>query len=75
MNKQELLEKITEKTSQLSGDRLIEISDFIDFILRKQEEEIILRGIQHLAETSDTYNFLNEDPVVYSLEDCKERYH
>ena len=75
MGKQELLKKTTEKINQLNDSRLVEVADFVDFILRKQEDEIILKGIQKLAETSNTYDFLNEDPVIYSLEDCKERYH
>ncbi|MCY7410280.1 MAG: hypothetical protein LH473_08410 [Chitinophagales bacterium] len=74
MSKEEIIKKTAEKIGLLTENRLIELADFTDFLLRKQEEEMIQKGIQHLMETSGTYDFLNEDPVVYTLEDCKERY-
>lgn len=59
---------------KLDEDHLSQVADFTEFLLRKQEELTLQEGIQELMITSGTYNFLLEDEITYTLEDCKVRY-
>lgn len=59
---------------KLDEDHLSQVADFTEFLLRKQEELTLQEGIQELMIISGTYNFLLEDEITYTLEDCKVRY-
>jgi hypothetical protein len=50
------------------------VSDFAEFLLSKIENQILTEGIQKLAANSKSYQFLEDDPDLYSVSDLKERY-
>ena len=62
-------EAIALKVSQLPPARQAEVLDFVEFLSARTttttEEELAFRSLA-LASLSD-----DDDPVVYSLEDCK----
>lgn len=74
MEKDELIKSTSERMRKLDEDHLSQVADFTEFLLRKQEELTLQEGIQELMITSGTYNFLLEDEITYTLEDCKVRY-
>jgi hypothetical protein len=74
MSKKELIEKTVETLNKLPEERVIEISDFADFILKKDEDAQLLQGIAHLTSQSKCYDFLEEEENLYTLEDIKETY-
>ncbi|MEO6168005.1 MAG: hypothetical protein ABIO46_14250 [Chitinophagales bacterium] len=74
MRKDELIKSTSEKMNQLDENHLSQVADFTEFLLRKQDEVSLQEGIHQLMQTSGTYDFLLEDEVTYSVEDCKVLY-
>ena len=74
MNRDTLIKRTLKNLSKLPQDKVREISDFADFIMKKHEEETLQKGIEKLASHSNTFDFLNEEEDLYSLDDLKEKY-
>ncbi len=74
MTKKALINKTIETLSQLPQDKIKEVHDFADFILKKYDEEILQRGVEKLVSDSKAFDFLNEDEDLYSSDDLKEKY-
>lgn len=75
MKKQEIIKKTVSKLNRLSGKELKEASDFVDFLIHKVEGHQLTDAIQKQAGRDKSFNFLEEEPELYSTEDLKERYH
>lgn len=74
MSKKALLNNIANTIAKLPDDRIREVNDFADFLLKKYEEEMLQKGITDLISKSKTYDFLKEEEDLYTLNDLKERY-
>lgn len=74
MTRQAIIERTIQAINRLPEDKAQEISDFADFIAGRYEDQQLTRGIQELASTGSTYDFLNEDEDLYTAEDLKETY-
>ncbi|MGX1023633.1 hypothetical protein [Flavobacterium sp. CS20] len=72
MNRQLLIEDAVKKINKLPDVKLQEINDFVDFLLRKIDDKIILENIQEL--TSKSNNFLNDEEDLYDESDLKEKF-
>ncbi|MDR9399434.1 DUF2281 domain-containing protein [Salibacter sp.] len=71
----ELLIKQTLKTlKKLPESRIKEVSDFAEFILKKNDEEVIQKGIEKMVSESDSFYFLNDEEDLYDEDDLKEKY-
>jgi hypothetical protein len=73
MTKEAIIEKTVKTLNILPSEKAEEIADFADFILKKHEEYILQKGMYKLAEDSKTFNFLNEEEVLYSVKDIKKK--
>lgn len=74
MTKQTIIERTTHAINQLPLNKAEEIADFVDFILKRYEEQLLTQGIQQLALEGQTFDFLNEEEDLYSISDLKEVY-
>jgi hypothetical protein len=74
MTKEAIIEKTLKTLNILPTEKAEEIADFADFILKKHEEYILQKGIYKFTEEGETFNFLNEEEVLYSVKDVKEKY-
>lgn len=74
MSKEVLIQKTLSTLSKLPGDRIEEISDFAEFILKKYEERILQKGIEAVMVESGTFDFLKEEKITYSIQDLKEKF-
>ncbi len=74
MTKEAIIKKTLKTLNVLPAEKAEEVSDFADFILKKHEEYILQKGIYKIAEESETFNFLNEEEVLYTVKDIKEKY-
>jgi hypothetical protein len=74
MSKETLIKKTFNTLSKLPQDKVKEVSDFADFILKKYDEEIMQKGIEKLVSSSKTYDFLKDEEDLYTVEDLKETY-
>ncbi len=74
MNRRILIKETMDKIHQLPDVKIQEISDFAEFLLSKIDDEILLKGIQKLASDSKSYEYLNKEEDLYSVNDLKEKY-
>lgn len=74
MTKQTIIERTTHAINQLPLNKAEEIADFVDFIIKRYEEQQLTQGIQQLAAEGQTFDFLNEEEDLYSVSDLKEVY-
>ena len=74
MSRETLIKRTFKTLSKLPQDKVKEVSDFADYILKTYDEEILQKGIEKLVSNSTTYNFLKDEEDLYSVEDLKETY-
>lgn len=74
MTRETLIRNTMNSLSKLPKERLSEVSDFVDFILAKDEEENLRKGIVKLSEESKSLNFLSDEEELYSVSDLKKRF-
>lgn len=74
MSKQELIEKTLAALQKLPADKVAEVSDFTEFILQRNEDKEIVSGIERLSAQSKSYQFLEEEEDLYTLNDVKAPY-
>ncbi len=74
MGKQEILAHTIKTLEKLPKSRLIQLSEFAEFLLKQLEEEIIQKGMKQLSGEASALKFLEEEENLYSLEDLKERF-
>jgi hypothetical protein len=73
MNKQSIISKLEETLEKLPQEKVLEVADFADFILRKMEERSLTEGIQLLASKSTTFEYLLDEEDLYNEKDIKEK--
>ncbi|MBM4166745.1 MAG: hypothetical protein FJ218_07525 [Ignavibacteria bacterium] len=69
MNKQNVIEKTVQYLHILPEEKLVEVSEFAEFLYQKQEEVILQKGIQELVSSSESFKFLEEEEDLYTLDD------
>ena len=74
MNRQVLINNIITKINRLPDNKIKEVDDFADFILSKIDQKIIQEGIQQLTSESKSFDFLNDEEDLYTVNDVKEKY-
>lgn len=74
MTKDTLINRTIRTMSKLPRDKAREVSDFADFMLKKYDDEILLKGIGKLVTDANAFYFLNEEEDLYTVEDMKEKY-
>jgi hypothetical protein len=74
MTKEALIEKTLQAISRLPADKVQEISDFADFLLKQLDDQILQKGIDAFMTSSDSFEFLKEEEELYSTKDLKVKY-
>ena len=74
MTQEKIIKKTLEVLKQLPADKAEEIYDFADYILKKFEERLITANIQQIVSEGKSFSFLEEDEVLYTAKDLKEKY-
>lgn len=74
MTKKGLINRTVETLEKLPEDKIHEIADFADFVLKKYEEQILQKGIETLVSESDSFAFLHDEEDLYDESDLKEKY-
>lgn len=69
-----LINRTLNTLALLPHDKVREVADFADFILKKYDEEVLQKGIEKLVSQSKTYDFLKDEENLYSIADLKEKY-
>jgi hypothetical protein len=74
MTKEAIIKKTLKTLNVLPAEKAEEVADFADFMLKKHEEYILQKGMYKMMEESETFKFMNEEEVLYSVKDIKEKY-
>jgi hypothetical protein len=74
MSKEELLEHVLERCRKLPESQIAQLLDYAEFLAQKSENGALLKEISSLAEQSVSFDFLNEDPEIYTINDVKVKY-
>ncbi len=74
MTKKDVISKTLLVLDKLPLEKVQEVNDFADLILKKLEDETLNLGIRKLVEKGKPYEFLKEEEDIYTVEDLKERY-
>jgi len=72
VEKEKLINKTIDTLSQLPHDRIREVNDYADYILKKYEEEILQKGVEQIISDSKSFEFLKDEEELYSTEDLRE---
>lgn len=74
MKRDNLIQRTITALSKLPENKVNEVADFAEYILKKYDEEILQQGIQKLSSNSKSFDFLKNEEDLYSLNDLKEIY-
>ncbi|OOG72411.1 hypothetical protein [Algoriphagus sp. A40] len=74
MTKEDVINKTLKVLDQLPVEKIQEVNDFADFVLKKLEDQTLRIGIQKLVEKGKPSEFLKDEEDIYTVEDLKERY-
>jgi hypothetical protein len=74
MTKQFILNQAILSISQLPVEKIREVADYAEYLLKKHEDKIILKGIEQMINQSNAYEFLHDEEDIYTVADLKERY-
>jgi hypothetical protein len=71
MTKQAIIDRTVKAIRQLPDDKAAEISDFVEFISKRYEEQQLMTGLQIAMSESQAFSFLQDDDDIYSVDDLK----
>jgi hypothetical protein len=54
--------------------KLLEASEFVDFLLSRLEDKSLTKQIHYLIDNSESLSFLEEEPELYQKSDLKEQF-
>lgn len=74
MTKEALISQMFQILSKLPEDKIREVSDFADFLLKRQDEYEIQEGMKSMVNESKSFDFLKEEKDLYSEDDLKKKY-
>jgi hypothetical protein len=74
MSKVELIEKTIRNMQALPEQDLAAVHDFAAFLLSRIEKNILTEEITQANLSSTSYQFLEEDKDLYTVNDLKEKY-
>lgn len=74
MERKIIIEETVKKLNRLPVEKLQEIQDFVDFVLSRIDDKILLEGIQKLNSDSKAFEYLKNEEELYSVHDLKEKY-
>ena len=75
MEREVLVKRTIGKIKQLPVKRVHEVNDFVEFIMQKTNDSLITEGLQELSSASrHAYDFLNDEPELYSVNDLKVKF-
>ena len=67
MIRETLINRIVKILSKLPNEKVKEVSDFTEYILKKHDEEMMQKGIEKLVSNSNTFQFLKDEEDLYSV--------
>ncbi len=72
MNREILINKTISNISLLPDWRIKEVADYVDFLIKLDEEKQITKSITKLTSGSGSFDFLEEEEELYGEQDIIE---
>ena len=74
MEREVLMKETIHRIEQLPTTRIQEVNNFVEFIIRKADDALITEGLKQLSFLGHTYDFLENEPELYSVNDLKVKF-
>jgi hypothetical protein len=74
MEREVLVKRMVGKIERLPTSRVQELNDFMEFIIRRTDDALITKGMQQMAVSSKVFDFLDNEPELYSVNDLKVKF-
>ena len=74
MARETIIKKTVKKLDHLSEEKLKEVEDFVDKLLRKTDDKLLTEGIHKLTSDSKSFEYLKDEEDIYTVNDLKEKY-
>ncbi|GGE32217.1 hypothetical protein [Psychroflexus planctonicus] len=74
MNREKLIQQATQNLQYLPESKLKDVSDYVEYLLSKLDNQIVQKNIEQLATDAKTFDFLADDDDLYDESDLKERF-
>ena len=74
MTQSSLIENTLSTLSKLPTEKVVEVADFADFILKRYEESLLQHGITQIVGDSQVFAFLADEEDLYTRDDLKVRF-
>jgi len=69
-----IVKKAIKNIRRLPAAKVKEVNDFAEYLLNKIDDQLITEGIQKISSSSKSFEFLNNEPDLYSISDLKVKY-
>ena len=74
MDRQIIIDKTIKKISLLPNWRLKEVEDYVDFLLKKHEDQELLSDIKNNLSDGKSFDFLNDEEELYNDSDLIQKF-
>ncbi|WP_372947575.1 hypothetical protein [Mariniphaga sp.] len=74
MERETIIDETVKKLNRLPLDKLRQVEDFVDFVISRIDDKLLVEGIQKLTSDSKTFEYLKHEEDLYSVNDLKEKY-
>ena len=74
MTQSSLIENTLSTLSKLPTEKVVEVADFADFVLKRHEELLLQQGITQIVGDSQVFAFLADEEDLYTRDDLKVRF-
>jgi uncharacterized membrane-anchored protein YjiN (DUF445 family) len=74
MTRKAKIERTINAIKRLHEEKAEEISYFVDFMIKRYDEQLLSESIQQLTSKSQTFQFLESKEDLYTPSDLKEVY-
>ncbi len=69
MTKQNIIEKTVHIINLLPQEKAVDIYDFADFLMKKQEEQNLVQQMGYIVAESSSFEFLKNEEDLYTEND------
>jgi hypothetical protein len=74
MERETIINETVKKLNRLPLDKLRQVEDFVDFVISRIDDKLLVEGIQKLTSDSKAFEYLKNEEELYSVNDLKEKY-
>jgi hypothetical protein len=74
MNRIQLIDETLQTLNKLPDEKIQDIHNYAELLLSEIDDQILIEGIAALTAKSKTFEFLNEEEELYTVNDVIEKY-